>query len=140
MNCEFHLRLAGVLQIALALLHLSFPKRFHWKEELARLSPLNRQIFMVHTFFICLVLMLAGSLSLLAPRSLLERTALAPLVLAGFSGFWAIRLVFQWFVYDRSHWRGSRFNTVMHWLLSALWAYLALVYAGSWLMVRGASF
>jgi hypothetical protein len=134
-NFELLLRFAGALQIALALLHLAFPKRFHWKEELARLSPLNRQIFLVHTFFICLVLMLVGSLSLFAPRSLLEKTALAPLVLGGIAGFWAMRLLFQWFVYDRSLWRGNGFNTAMHWLFSALWAYLAAVYAVSWLLV-----
>ena len=63
MDPEWHLRIAGALQILLALLHLAFPKRFQWKEELARLSPLNRQIFLVHTFFICVVLTLIGALS-----------------------------------------------------------------------------
>jgi len=29
MSLEFHLRLAGALQIALAARHLFFPKRFH---------------------------------------------------------------------------------------------------------------
>ena len=137
MNAEFHLRLAGSLQIALAFLHLFFPRRFNWNEELARLSLLNRQIFLVHTFYICLVLMLIGALSLFAPSALLLPSPLARFVLAGFAIFWGSRLIFQWAVYDRALWKGNRFNTAMHYLFSLLWAYLAAVYAWIWIgMVR----
>jgi hypothetical protein len=132
MNPETHLRLAGGLQIALALLHLAFPRRFGWKAELARLSPLNRQIFLVHTFYVCLVLVMIGSLSLCVPSALLEPTRLARLALAGFALFWAIRLLFQWTVYGSALWKGDRFNTAMHWIFTALWAYLTCVYAGAW--------
>ncbi len=131
MNPEWHLRIAGALQIALALLHLVFPRRFQWKEELARLSPLNRQIFLVHTFFICLVLVMIGSLSLLAPSALLEPTRLSCLVLGGFTTFWGLRLFCQWFVYDPALWRGQPFNTVVHVLSSLLWLYFTAVYFGA---------
>jgi len=130
MNPELHLCIAGALQIALALLHIAFPRRFHWKEELARLSPLNRQIFLVHTFFICLVLVMIGSLSLLAPSALLEPTRLSRLVLGGFSAFWGLRLLCQWFVYDPALWRGQTVNTVVHVLSTLLWLYLTAVYLG----------
>ena len=83
MNAELHLRIAGAMQIALALLHLDFGRRFHWREELARVSLLNRQMFYVHTFFLCVVLALIGSLSLFAPAALLEPSRLARLVLGG---------------------------------------------------------
>jgi hypothetical protein len=131
-NPDAHLRLAGALQIALALFHLAFPRRFGWKAELARLSPLNRQMFLVHTFFVCLVLVLIGSLSLGAPSALLEPTRLARLALAGFALFWAIRLVFQWTVYGSALWKGNRFNTAMHWAFTVLWIYLTWVYAWAW--------
>jgi hypothetical protein len=137
MNPEWHLRIAGALQIALAILHVFFPRRFNWKEELGRLSLLNRQIFLVHTIYIALVLMLIGALSLIAPRALLDPTPLARFVLAGFTLFWGLRLVFQWVVYDRSLWRGNRFNTLMHWLFTALWMYLSFVYALAWAAVNG---
>jgi hypothetical protein len=136
MNPEYHLRIAGALQILLALLHLAFPKRFHWKEELAGLSLLNRQMFHVHTFFICLVLVLFGALSLLAPESLLEPSRLARLVLGGIATFWGIRLICQWFVYDRALWRGQAFNTVMHGVFTVLWLYLTAVYLGVMLWLR----
>jgi hypothetical protein len=131
MNLELHLRLAGALQIALAVLHLFFQKRFNWKEELARLSILNRQIFLVHTFFLCFVLASIGALSLLAPEALLQPSPLARMVLAGFSGFWGLRFLFQWFVFDPKLWRGNNFNTVVHGLFTVLWIYLTAVYTGA---------
>lgn len=130
MDPEWHLRIAGGLQLALALLHLAFPRRFQWKEELARLSPLNRQIFLVHTFFICVVLVLIGALSLFAPGALLEPTRLSRLVLGGFAAFWGLRLLCQWFVYDPALWRGQALNTAVHILFSLLWLYLTAVYLG----------
>jgi hypothetical protein len=129
MNLELHLRLAGALQIVLAAVHLTFSERFQWKEELARLSLLNRQIFLVHTFFVCLMLTLMGALCLFFPETLVENTRLARLVLTGFVAFWALRLVFQWCVYDRSLWRGNAFNTRAHLAFTALWLYFVAVYA-----------
>ena len=54
----FHLRAAGVLLLTLASVHVFFPRRFRWREELARLSTLNRQIFQVHVLFIVLILVM----------------------------------------------------------------------------------
>lgn len=130
MNPEWHLRIAGALQIILALLHLAFPRRLRWPEELARLSLLNRQIFHVHTLFVCVVLAMIGALSLLAPAALLEPTALSRLVLTGIAAFWALRLYCQWFVYDASLWRGLPVQTTVHIVFSLLWIYLTAVYAG----------
>lgn len=129
MSPLLHLRIAGALLLLLAALHLAMPRRFHWKEELARLSLLNRQIFLVHTFFICLVLTMMGTLSLFGAGALMEPSPLARYVLAGLSTFWAIRLIVQWFVYDPKLWRGHPFNTGVHLLFTLLWSYLAWVYA-----------
>ena len=129
MSFEFHLRLAGALQIGLAMLHLFFPTRFRWKEELSRLSLLNRQMFLVHTFFVCVILLMIGALSLFAPQTILQPTPLSRLVLGGFATFWVLRLIFQWFIYDSRLWRGDLFKTVVHGLLTVIWTYLASVYA-----------
>jgi len=122
------LQIAGGIQIVLAVTHAFFPKRFQWKEELARLSLLNRQIFMVHTSFICFMLIMMGALSLFAPQTLLLPTALSRLVLGGFASFWCLRLLFQWFVYDWRLWRGHAFNTFIHLLFTSVWGYLTLAY------------
>jgi hypothetical protein len=129
-NPELHLQVAGALQIGVAALSLGFPRRFDWKNELPRLSLLNRQIFVVHTLFISVTVLMFGALSLCAAPALLEPTPLSRLVLGGLAAFWTLRLVVQWFVYDARLWRGQAFNTVVHVLLSALYAYLSAVYAG----------
>jgi hypothetical protein len=132
-SLDLHFRIVGALQIVIAALHVTFPKRLGWKEELQRLSLLNRQIFVVHAIFVCVVLLLMGGLSLFAPDALLEPTRLGRFVLAGFTAFWALRLAFQWFVYDQRLWRGSAPNTLIHLVATALWVYFTVVYGFGWL-------
>jgi hypothetical protein len=128
MNLELHLQIVGTLMLLLAAAHVVFPKRFQWKEELSRLSPLNRQIFIVHCLFILVVLVQMGLLSLVFTRTLIESTTLAVVVLSGLCMFWVLRLFAQWFVYDRKLWLGNRFNTVVHALFTCLWTYFSVVY------------
>jgi hypothetical protein len=128
MTIQQNLRLAGILLIALGLLHFVFPRRFNWKEELARLSLLNRRIFQVHHFFVALVVTMMGAGSLFFADALVQPGPLARLVLAGAVLFWACRLVVQWFVYDVELWKGNRLHTAVHIVFSALWIYLIAVY------------
>jgi hypothetical protein len=133
-----HLRVAGATLIFLALLHAAFPRRFKWHEETARLSPLNRQMFFVHSFFIAVTLALFGVLSFVIAGSLAAPSAVSRTVLGGFVVFWLLRLLTQLFVYDASLWRGDRFNTAVHVLLAAFWTYLVSVY-GTALWVQTAA-
>jgi len=64
MTLSLHLKIVGASLLLLAVAHAFFPRRFGWAEELSRLSPLNRQMFQVHCFFIGLVLFMFGLLSL----------------------------------------------------------------------------
>jgi hypothetical protein len=126
---ESHLKIVGTLLVLLGVAHCYFPKRFGWKDELARLSLLNRQIFLVHTFFIALTLMLMGSITVVYTKALLEPTPLNRAILAGAAIFWACRLFVQFFVYDSKLWRGNVFNTWMHVLFSCFWVYLVATYS-----------
>jgi uncharacterized membrane protein YciS (DUF1049 family) len=40
-----HLRIVGVVMAWLVVVNLYVPRRFHWREEMSRLSLLNRQMF-----------------------------------------------------------------------------------------------
>jgi hypothetical protein len=131
---EVGLRVAGATQIGLAMAHLFFGRRFNWPSELAKLSLLNRQIFLVHCFFICLVLVLMGALGLFAPQALLARGELGALVAGGLAFFWLSRLFAQWFVYDRELWFGKRFETAVHFGMSLLWAFYSALYLSLFLM------
>jgi hypothetical protein len=127
----FNLRLVGVLLAGLAVLNVFVPRRFHWREELARISLLNRQIFEVHAIFLILTLALFAALLLTSADALLERTRLARAMLAGLTIFWGTRMLMQWFYYSPATWRGHRFHTAMHYAFSAMWIYVTGVFSAA---------
>src|ERR1700722_320817 len=108
--------------------HFYFPKRFGWRAELEKVSLLTRQIFYVHCFFIWVVLVMFGLLSLVYTDLLLQPGPLARIILAAFVVFWGARLMIQLFVYDAELWKGNRFNTLMHLLFTLMWSYYVRVY------------
>ena len=132
MSLEVHLRIAGTLLLLLAAAHIFFPKQLGWQADLAKLTLLNRQIFLVHVGFIVLILVLFGTLALFFAGDLAAPSRLARAVLAGLTLFWGLRLLTQQFIYGRSLWRGNRRNTVLHILASLLWAYFAVVFGWGW--------
>jgi hypothetical protein len=135
-SLELHLRIAGALLLLLAAAHWFLPKELGWKEDLAKLTLLNRQIFYVHVGFIVFVLVLMGTLSLAFAEDLVAPSRLAKAVLGGLALFWGLRFLTQHFVYDRRLWWGNRRNTAVHIGFSLLWAYLAAVFGwGFWRQV-----
>lgn len=134
----FHLRIVGVLMALLVVVNLFVPRRLRWREEMARLSLINRQIFQVHSLFIVLTLALMSTLLLTSGEALLERTRLSRSVLTGLTIFWAVRTVMQWCFYSPDVWRGNRFNTVVHYVFSGTWVYLTTTFAAAlWANLSG---
>lgn len=124
---EIHLKIIGVLLIALALFHAWFPKYFNWKEELKTVSLINGQMMVVHTFFVALVLLLMGLLCLTCATELVQ-TKLGKIITLGFGIFWSMRLIIQFFGYSSQLWKGKTFETIMHVSFSLLWIYLSMVF------------
>ena len=124
-----HLRIVGVLMALLVIVNLLVPGHLRWREELARLSLVNRQIVQVHSIFIVLVLALLSALLLTSAEALLEPTALSRAVLIGLTLFWTLRMLMQWFFYSSEIWRADRFRTLVHYVFSGIWVYVALVFA-----------
>lgn len=124
---ELHLKIIGILFILLALIHIIFPKYFNWKEELAPLSLINRQMMMTHTFFIALTVLLMGLLCVTSYVDLIH-TNLGKKISLGLGVFWCFRLVFQFFGYSSKLWKGKRFETIVHILFSVLWIYTSVVF------------
>jgi len=122
-----HLHIAGAILLLLAVLHAFFPRHFRWREELASISLLTRQIFYVHHFFIALTVGLMGLLTLSSAHDLLD-SSVGRRILLGLSVFWFVRLFFQLFVYSPKLWRGKLFETVVHLLFTVLWIYLTCVF------------
>ena len=127
---HIHLTTVGTLLIALALVHIIFPKYFNWNEELSQLSLINRQMMKTHTFFIALTVFLMGVLCLIASNDLIE-TELGNMVALGLGIFWGIRLFYQLFVYSSKLWKGKKFETFAHILFTLFWIY----FSGTFLFV-----
>jgi hypothetical protein len=124
---HLHLKIIGILLIALALVHIVFPKYFNWNKELSSLSLINRQMMTVHTFFIALTVFLMGLLCLTSSGELID-TSLGKKISLGFGIFWTIRLFIQLFGYSSELWKGKRFETTMHIALFLLWTYLSIIF------------
>ena len=124
---EVHLLICGILQIGLAILHIIFPKYFNWKQELASLSLINRQIMYIHTLFIAIAVGLVGILSITEAEALVN-TSLGQKICLGFGLFWLIRLFVQFFGYSSKLWKGKPFETVVHIVFTVLWIYLTTVF------------
>lgn len=124
---ELHLKIIGCLLITLALVHIIFPKYFHWDRELSSLSVINRQMMKVHTFFIALTVFLMGVLCWAGSTELVE-TNFGKKISLGLGIFWIIRLVIQFFGYSATLWKGKRFETAVHIVFSLLWTYLSVIF------------
>lgn len=123
MTIDFHLRVVGALMLVLAIVHAFFPRWFGWREDLAKLSLINRQIFVVHTLFVVVVLAMLGVLMIFYANPLLRSGEVGRAVFFGLGVFWAIRLVVQIWYYKSELWRGHRGKTGLHVLAVALCLY-----------------
>lgn len=124
---ELHLKIIGVFLIALALIHIFFPKYFNWKTELSSLSIINRQLFYVHSFFIALMVFLMGLLCVTSATDLVE-TTFGKQISLGLGVFWMARLFIQLFGYSQKLWRGKKFETIVHIIFSLFWTYLSVIF------------
>lgn len=123
------LRTAGVGLIGLAIAHVFIGRHLRWREDAERLTPVNREVFHVHTLFICLVLVLMGLPCLLDPVVFLDASRAGRWLAWSCAAFWGARLYCQWFVYETALWRGKPFETFIHWLFSLIWFALTALFA-----------
>ena len=129
-----HFRIVGMLMAGLVIVNLFVPRHLRWREELARLSLVNRQIVQVHSAFIVLTLLLLSALLLTSAESLAEPSPLSRALLGGLTIFWTARLLAQWCFYSPEVWRGDAFRTTVHYVFSGLWIYVAAVFGcGLWM-------
>ncbi|MGK6351607.1 hypothetical protein [Parapedobacter sp. DT-150] len=122
-----HLKITGVLLMALALIHVFFPMYFNWRESLRPLSLINRQMMLVHVFFIALTVFLMGLLCVTHAEDIIT-TGLGKAISFGLGIFWVIRLLTQFFGYASELWRGKVFETTAHVIFSLLWVYFSAVF------------
>ncbi len=121
------LKIIGGLLMTLAFIHIFFPKYFKWKEDFRSLSLINRQMTIVHSFFIAFTVLLMGIICILDPEDMMN-TRLGHYLAFGFFIFWLLRLLFQFFIYSPKLWKGRVFETCIHIAFSLLWSYLTIIF------------
>ncbi|KFF01482.1 hypothetical protein [Chryseobacterium luteum] len=124
---ELQLQITGMLLIALAFIHIIFPKYFNWEKELRSLSLINREMMRVHTLFIALTVFLMGLLCVTSPHELTE-PGLGKKIALGLAVFWTTRLFIQFFGYSSELWKGKAFETVTHIIFSLFWIYISVLF------------
>lgn len=121
------IQLIGYGLILLALIHAIFPRAFDWKNQLATLTLINRQLMTVHTFFIALTVFLMGVLCVTSADQL-TTTPLGKKILFGLAIFWAIRLLTQLFWYSPDLWKGKIRETSIHILFLIIWTTITIIF------------
>ena len=117
--------IAGGVQLAIAAANFVLPRKLRYQENLCRVDPIIRQIFVVHSAFIVFVLVAFAALCFLF-ASEFSASPLGRFLSGWLALFWALRLVVQWVYYDA---KIRRENLLAHWLFSAAIVYLVVVFA-----------
>lgn len=117
---------AGAVQVAIIVVNLVLPRKLRCRENLARVSPMIREIFVVHWVYIVLVLAIFASLCFGFAPELAGASPLGRFLSAVMAGFWLLRLPLQLFFYDREVRRQNRFADVVFILAVS---YLGIVFS-----------
>src|SRR5207247_10968322 len=89
------------------------PRLLGWKEDLARMPLLLREVFQVHAWFISVTLAIFAVMTWRFADEMASGPNAACRWLAAAIGlFWALRTVLQVTYYSNSHWRGRPGRTL----------------------------
>lgn len=107
------LRTAGAVQLVIAGANFVLPARLEYEKNLAPASLIVRQIFLVHGFYIVLVVTALGLLCVAAPHELLADGRLAHYLRCFIALFWTLRIPIQLGYYDPEVRRRNRVEDVL---------------------------
>jgi len=123
------LETAAALQMAIAALNLFLVRILKWREDMARMPLLLRQVFQVHLWFISFTLAIFAVLTWrFAPEIAGKGNPVCQSLAATIGLFWGTRTVLQIVYYSSSHWRGKPARTCIHALMLVLYGSLAILY------------
>src|SRR5437867_1746463 len=93
-------RAAGGVQLAIATANVVLPRLLAVRENLPRLSPILRQVFIVHWLYILGVVLIFGGLSVFFAGDLAGGSPLGRALSGCLAVFWLTRVATQIFFYD----------------------------------------
>lgn len=104
--------LAGFVQVAIASANLFIPKKLNYRENLARVAPIIRQVFVVHSVYLVGVVLLFAVLTFGFAAELASGRGLGRFLAASMAIFWLFRTPVQLLYYDASLRRTNRLGDV----------------------------
>ncbi|HYL09715.1 MAG TPA: hypothetical protein VEU31_03175 [Candidatus Acidoferrales bacterium] len=116
---------AGGIQLAIAAANIVVPKKLNYRENLSRLSPVVRKVFITHSVYIVGVILFFAVTTLCFASDLAVGNGLARFVSASISVFWFCRVPVQLFYYRREI--GKQYP-VAHWAFASSALFLSVVY------------
>ena len=125
--------LAALVQILIAASNFYLPRKLKYQENLERVAPIIRQIFVVHSVYIVGVLLLFAALTLGFASELASGHGLGRFVAAAIAVFWLFRAPVQLLYYDASLRRTNRLGDVA---FTAAAIFLTVAYAAAAFLPR----
>jgi hypothetical protein len=104
--------LAGFVQLAIAFANVFLPAKLDYKENLSRVSPIIRQIFVVHSVYIVGVVLLFAVLTIGFTAELASGHGLGRFLATAIAIFWLFRAPVQLLYYDASLRRENRWGDI----------------------------
>lgn len=92
--------IAGAIHLVIAISNFWVPGILHYRENLAKVSPMVRQVFVVHSIYMVLVLLGASALCFFFAPELAGGAPLGRFLSAFLAVFWLLRVVLQFTFYD----------------------------------------
>lgn len=120
--------LAGVVQVAIAFANFFLPSKLKYPENLSRVSPIIRQIFVVHSAYIVGVVLLFAVLTFVFAGELASGRGLGHFLAAAIAVFWLFRAPVQLLYYDAALRRENRWGDIA---FAAGAVFLAATYAAA---------
>jgi len=104
--------LAGFVQVAIAFANVFLPKKLNYRDNLSRVSPIIRQVFVVHSVYIVGVVLLFAGVTFGFAGELASGHGLGRFLAAAMALFWLCRAPVQLLYYDASLRRTNRAGDV----------------------------
>jgi hypothetical protein len=123
--------IAGMLHLCITSAGIVMTKVLDWRRNLSQLEPLTRHIVWTHGAFVLLTIIAFGLISICCAPSLASGEPLARAVCAFIAGFWALRLLIGFTLFDArphlTHWRLA----LAYRTLNAIFVYFVFCYAAA---------
>ncbi|TVY04183.1 hypothetical protein [Cohnella terricola] len=125
------IRLAGIMQLGVALGSLAVPYLLQWRSELSNVRLLTRQIFWTYAAYIFCTNLFFSVLSIFLAPKLADGTELSIAVNLFIALYWGARLGIQFFYFDKKGLPSSGIYRYGEWALTLCFAYFTLVFGGA---------